>query len=79
MDALPLRGLDAKLLTFASKVGCTFDRQSLVEMHRFGFSTAIVTNILKEVCLHSGVCAANINTRRRSTERQKPQLPQQPQ
>lgn len=77
MDALTLRGFDAKLIIFAFGVGGTIYRQSVEDMRQLGVSTAIITcdglctKTLKDIHLHSVTYATNIIPQSRILDRQK--------
>ena len=80
MDALTLRGFDAKLIIFAFGVGGTIYRQSMEDMRQLGVSTAVITKTLKDIHLHSVTYATNIITATQnsgSAETQQPHRPQQ--
>ena len=75
MDALTLRGFDAKLIIFAFGVGSTIYRQSVEDMRQLGSSTAVITKTLKDIHLHSVTYATHIITQCRILDRQKLQQP----
>ena len=75
MEALTLRGFDAKLMIFAFGVGGTIYKQSMEDMRQLGFSTAVITKTLKDIHLHFVTYATDIITQRRILDRQKLQQP----
>ena len=79
LDALTLRGFDAKLMIFAFGVCGTMYRQSMEDMRQMGVSTAVITKTLRDIHLHSVTYASNIITQRRILDRQELQQPRQTQ
>ena len=75
MDALKLRGFDAKLMIFAFGAGGTIYKQSMEDMRQLGVSAAVITKTLKDIHLHSVTHATNIITQCKILDRQKLQRP----
>ena len=76
MNALTLRGFDAKLMIFAFGVGGSIYRQKIEDLRQLRVSTAVITKTLKDIHLHFVTYATNIITQRTNLDRQKLQQPQ---
>ena len=68
-------------MIFAFGAGGTIHKQSMEDMRRLGFSTAVITKTLTDPDIHmhsvnSTTYATNITTQRRILDRQKLEQPQ---
>ncbi len=71
MQALQIRGYDAKLMTFTFGVGGSIYQQAHKDMQELGVSVTAAKTTLRAIHLHSVESAVKIITQRRILDRQK--------